>query len=112
MRGIQGGQFSSAALEICQCSKILNAFKRCYGFPFHGDFLRLGNLIRRKGVILVCIKFILDILPEAFIREVCFVNHHIVGGKGGGGQQRQHHAAEQQDAEKSFSHGLVPPFSL
>ena len=27
-------------------------------------------------------------------------------------EQRQHHAAEQQDAEKSFSHGLVPPFSL
>ena len=27
-------------------------------------------------------------------------------------EQRQHHAAEQQDAEKSFSHGLVPPFSF
>ena len=76
------------------------------------DSVRRGNLLRRKAVIIVFIKFFLDILPEAFIREVCFVNHHIVGGKGGGGQQRQHHAAEQQDAEKSFSHGLVPPFSL
>ena len=38
--------------------------------------------------------------------------HGIAGSKGGSGQQRQHHAAEQQDAEKSFSHGLVPPFSL
>ena len=27
-------------------------------------------------------------------------------------EQRQHHAAEQQDAENSFSHNLVPPFSL
>ena len=76
------------------------------------DVLHRGNLVRRKAVIVVFIKFSLDILPEFFIREVCIVNRHIAGGKGGGGQQRQHHAAEQQDAEKSFSHGLVPPFSL
>ena len=45
-------------------------------------------------------------------KSVGCINIPIAGGKGGGGQQRQHHAAEQQDAEKSFSHGLVPPFSL
>ena len=76
------------------------------------DVLHRGDLVRRKGVTLVFIKFILDILPEVSVREVRFVNIHIAGGKGGGGQQRQHHAAEQQDAEKSFSHGLVPPFSF
>ena len=112
MRGIQGGQFSVTAHEICQCSKIRNAFNRCYGFPCHEDYVRRGNLRRRKDVITVFIKFNLDILPEGSIREVRFVNIHTAGGKGGGGQQRQHHAAEQQDAEKSFSHGLVPPFSF
>ena len=54
------------------------------------------------------------------VPTVCIVRYRSGSGRAGvvllshsgSGQQRQHHAAEQQDAEKSFSHGLVPPFSL